>query len=67
MSETVIRKVSILKGRAKEEAERQGLSPDDLVIVTITIIDGPPEYHLEKVEGDPVSYLLRGLHRKVNK
>ncbi len=57
MNETVIRKVKVLKGRAKDEAVKQGLDPDDLVIVTVTL-NPLPEYHLEKVEGDPVSYLL---------
>lgn len=52
-----IRKVKVLKGRAKEEAEKQKLSPDDLVVVT-TSVDSLPEYRIEKVEGDPVSYLL---------
>jgi len=41
----------MLQGIAKEEAEKLGLNPDDLVIVTD---DG-----IEKIEGDPVSYLLR--------
>lgn len=58
MSDTRIVKVSILKGRPKIEAERQGLSPDDLVVVTVSTIDGFPEYHIEKVEGDPTSFLL---------
>ena len=44
-----IRKVKVLQGIAKLEAEKQGLSSDDLVIVTTTI---------EKIIGDPVSYLL---------
>ena len=52
-----IRKVKVLKGKAKTEAEKQGLSPDDLVIVT-TKINDLPEYSIEKVVGDPVSYLL---------
>ncbi len=61
MSDSVIRKVKILRGRAKAEAERQGLDPDDLVIVTTSIVDGFPEYHLEKVIGDPVAYLLNQI------
>lgn len=59
-SDYTIRKVKVLQGRAKEEAEKQGLSPEDLVIVTTTIEEGSlPEYRLEKVEGDPVSFLLK--------
>ena len=46
-----IRKVKVLQGRAKSNAKKMGLSPNDLVIVT-------PEY-IEKIVGDPVSYLLK--------
>jgi len=54
-----IRKVKCLRGRAKEEAKKQGLSPDDLVIITTKIEAGSlPDYIIEKVEGDPTSYLL---------
>ena len=53
-----IRKVKVLQGRAKDEAEKQGLDPDDLVIVT-TSVHPLPEYHIEKIEGDPVSFLLK--------
>jgi len=45
-------KVSALQGRAKLIAKAEGLDPDDLVILTIS---------LEKVIGDPVSYLLSKL------
>ena len=56
-----IRKVKVLKGRAKNEAARLGFVPEDLVIVTMSIdpLNPLPEYHLEKIEGDPVSYLLK--------
>lgn len=53
-----IRKVKMLQGRAKVEAEKQGLAPSDLVIVT-TSVNSLPEYRIEKVVGDPVSYLLK--------
>ena len=53
-----IRKVKVLQGRAKIEAEKQNLKIDDLVIVT-TSVNSLPEYHVEKIEGDPVSYLLK--------
>ena len=49
MNNTVIRKVKTLQGRARFMADSEGLDPDDLVILTIS---------LEKVIGDPVSYLL---------
>ena len=42
-------KVKTLQGRAKLMAEIKGLSPNDLVILTI---------NMEKIIGDPVSYLL---------
>ena len=51
MKDIKIRKVRVLQGEAKTRAKKMGLSPDDLVIVT-------PE-HIEKVVGDPVSYLLK--------
>jgi len=47
-----IRKVKVLQGETKVIAKKMGLSPDDLVIVT-------SEYHIEKIIGDPVSYLLK--------
>jgi len=53
-----IRKVKVLQGRAKAEAEKQHLSPNDLVIVKTTV-GSLPEYRIEKIEGDPVSYLLK--------
>ena len=53
-----IRKVKVLQGGARKEAEKKGLKPDDLVIVT-TSVGSVPEYHIEKIDGDPVSYLLK--------
>ena len=49
MNNTVIRKVKVLQGIAKTLADEYGLEPNDLVIITVSI---------EKVIGDPVSYLL---------
>jgi len=49
MNSVGIVKVNTLQGRTKLMAEAEGLDPDDLVILTISI---------EKVVGDPVSYLL---------
>lgn len=56
-----IRKVKVLQGRAKEKAEKKGLNLDDLVIVrtSITSVDSLPEYNIEKIDGDPVSFLLK--------
>ena len=53
-----IRKVKVLQGRAKDEAKKNGLAPDDLVIIT-TSVNSLPEYRIEKIDGDPVSYLLK--------
>ena len=49
MNSVGIVKVNTLQGRAKLMAEADGLDLDDLVILTISI---------EKIVGDPVSYLL---------
>ena len=53
MSETIkIRKVKVLQGKAKVEAEKRKLSPDDLVIVK-------NDHIKEVIIGDPVSFLLK--------
>ena len=49
MNKIGIRKVKVLQGIAKDIADKHGLGPNDLVIVSVS---------LEKVIGDPVSYLL---------
>jgi hypothetical protein len=65
MSDFRIRKVKVLQGRAKAEAEKQGLNSEDLVIVKTSVKPGSlPEYHIEKIEGDPVSYLLKRETRR---
>jgi hypothetical protein len=46
-----IAKVKMLTGKAKDDAKKKGLAPDELVIV-----DGSK---VEKIEGDPVSFLLK--------
>ena len=53
-----IRKVKVLQGRARSEAEKQRLKPDDLVILK-TNVNSLPEYHVEKIKGDPVSFLMK--------
>ena len=52
MNRTTIVKVGTLQGRVKLMAEADDLKTDDLVILTIS---------MEKVAGDPVSYLLNDL------
>jgi hypothetical protein len=53
-----IRKVKVLQGRLREDAESKGLACEDLVLVT-TKAGSLPEYSIEKIEGDPVSFLLK--------
>ena len=53
MSNTRIRKVKFLQGMAQTLAKNQGLNPSDLVVLTVSI---------EKVVGDPVSFLLSKVH-----
>jgi hypothetical protein len=53
-----IRKVKGLQGRLREDAETKGLGLEDLVLVT-TKVGSLPEYSIEKIEGDPVSFLLK--------
>ncbi|MEM3622788.1 MAG: hypothetical protein QXR76_03340 [Candidatus Bathyarchaeia archaeon] len=51
-----IRKVCALHGKAEEQAKKQGLNPNDLVIVeTIFVKGSPPQYHIKKIVGDPIS------------
>ncbi len=49
MNNIVVRKVKVLQGIAKALAEKYDLKPDDLVILSVS---------MEKIIGDPVSYLL---------
>jgi len=51
-----IRKVKVLGDRAKEEAEKQGFSENDLVIVR-TVIGSLPTYKLTKIEGSPTQFI----------
>ena len=55
-----IKKVKVLQGRAREQAEKMKLAPDDLVVLT-TSVNSLPEYKIEKIDGDPVSYLIKHL------
>ncbi|MQY68657.1 MAG: hypothetical protein GH150_04670 [Hadesarchaea archaeon] len=61
-----IRRVRVLQGRLRELADDKGINPEDLVLVTTTIEKGkhpPVQYKLEKVEGDPVSFMLKRAGR----
>lgn len=51
-----IKKVKMLNDRAREEANKQGLDENDLVIIRTTIAI-PPKYEIEKIEGSPIMYL----------
>lgn len=55
-NDPMIRKVKALNGRARAEAERMKLSQNDLVIVRTTT-NSLPQYSLEKIDGDPITYL----------
>jgi len=59
-----IRQVTVLGGRALELAEKMKLKHDDLVIVTTKLINGFPEYELEKIEGSPIAYLQKKINRR---
>lgn len=54
MTEPRIRKVKVLVGKVKVEAEKLGLNPNDLVIIKNGSL-------VEKIEGDPVSFLIKRL------
>ena len=58
-SDIRIRKVSILKGMAREAAMSIGAKDDDLVILRTSEYNPHPTYTAERIEGDPVSYITR--------
>ncbi len=58
-SDIRIRKVRILQGKAREAADKVGAHDDDLVILKITQSNSQPTYAPEKIDGDPMAYLLR--------
>ena len=58
-SDVSIRKVRILKGKAREAALAVGAKEDDLVMLKTSEYHSEPTYTAEKIEGDPVSYLMR--------
>lgn len=58
-SDVSIRKVKILKGPAREAALKIGAEENDLVILRVSEYHSAPKYTAEKIEGDPVSYLMR--------
>lgn len=60
-----IRKVKVLQGGLRAQADKKGLTPDDLVLVKTTIKPHQlPIYEIEKVGGDPVSFLLKRAGRE---
>jgi hypothetical protein len=58
-SDIRIKKVRILNGKAREAAEKIGAKEDDLVILRASEYHSAPVYTAEKIEGDPVSYLMK--------
>jgi len=58
--DSMFRKPKMLQGRAKEEADKLGCQPDDLVLLTVIYKEGElPDYAVEKVEGDAVGWLKK--------
>jgi len=62
-----ILKLKAMTGLMKKQAIKDGVTEDDLVIVTISVVYAdskhtPAHYSFEKIEGDPVSYLLNRLY-----
>ena len=62
----MIRKVKALNTLAKEEAEKQGFSENDLVIVR-TVIGSLPAYEFTKIEGSPTQFLKDEIANKPKK
>jgi len=62
----MIRKVKTLNTLAKEEAEKQGFSENDLVIVR-TVIGSLPAYEFTKIEGSPTQFLKDEIANKPKK
>jgi hypothetical protein len=58
-SDIRIRKAKILQGKAREAADLVGAKDDDLVILKTSNYHSQPEYKAEKIEGDPVTFLLK--------
>jgi len=58
-SDIRIRKAKILQGKAREAANLVGAKDDDLVILKTSNYHSQPEYQAEKIEGDPVTFLLK--------
>lgn len=53
-----IRKVKALGDRAKEEADKQGFSENDLVVVRTVFNSGSlPKYKLTKIKGSPTQFI----------
>lgn len=63
-SDIRIRKVKILQGAAKAAAETKGYKGDDLVIVKTSEYHSPPKYNVERIEGDPTTYLFKTRSKK---
>lgn len=63
-SDVCIRKVRILKGKAREAAESVGAKDDDLVILRTSEYHSEPTYTAEKIKGDPVGYLIEYFMKK---
>jgi hypothetical protein len=63
-SDIRIRKAKILQGKAREAADAVGAQGDDLVILKTSSYHSQPEYEAEKIEGDPVVFLMKARNGK---
>jgi hypothetical protein len=60
---TVIRRVRVLQGRARDIAIQKGYTDKDLVLVK-TSINSLPSYDVQRIDGDPLSFLLNRKEQK---
>jgi hypothetical protein len=58
-SKAKVRAVKVLKGEPREQAEKLGLKPDDIVLVKKGQYQSEPPYKVEKIEGSIVAYLKK--------
>ena len=66
--EMILRRVSVLGGRLKQQALEEGYIESDIIGITITIpgSGGLPIYDLELVEGSPSSWVEDKFFRRGN-
>jgi len=55
----MIRKVGVLRHRARKQADDMGLSENDLVLVETDLSTGFPVFTITKIEGSPIEFLKK--------